>query len=186
MAKKLADKLSKLYLDSQFLVSVKNSEDPDGRSSSPLPPMCSTEEKKKTESGIQFGKTMVFLRRETFDFLEREKMRAMTCCAVYIQRCFRRWYLQKLYTSMKISAIKVQSRWRIWMAQAELLRLIELKAICLLLRVARGMKARVLVRRARYGLLRLQSNIRRRLMISLVCKLRRNVRATTIAKFYRR
>lgn len=137
-------------------------------------------------SGMQFGKTMVFLRMPAFDYLEREKCRALQRCARDIQKHLRRYVNRKKFLGMKASAVRIQCVLRRYFAQNVLLRLIQKNAAALLIRMLLGFKARLAVRRAKRGLLLLQSHIRRRVSSKFVRLLRRNVRATTIASWFRR
>lgn len=174
-AKKLVEKLALKYLEMQ---------EKEGSLNIDMKDM--NVDQKIVEAGIQCGSTMVFLRRPSFDFLEREKSHAMTKCAVHIQTATRRYLAQKYYVLMKSSVVRLQTRVRMCQARAEFIRRKHLRAVVLVLRIARGMIARGKVRRAKKGLLKLQCQIRQRQATAFVLKVRRNTRAITIGSYFRR
>ena len=145
-----------------------------------------SQDEKLIQAGIQFGKTMVFMRRHSFDYLEREKVGAMNRCAVCIQTYRRMYRRMVLFKKMRKAAIKCQNRWRIWLAQSVLLKLIQLRAIKLLLRISRGFIARKRVSKGRWCLIRLQARFRGISASRFVRNLRRNMKATLIGTCFRR
>ena len=177
-AKVLVEKLALLYLETQEKEGSSVVADLDLKS------MALAE--KIVAAGIQCGKTMVFMRRHSFDFLEREKSRAMTKCAIQVQKIIRRHVWLKRFTAMKKSSLRIQTRVRMRQARDEYVRRKHLRAVVLALRIARGMLARLKVRKARMGLLKLQSQVRRKIATVAVRKVRRKSRAVTIAKYFRR
>lgn len=112
---------------------------------------------KMQRAGIQMGKTMIFMRNRTFEFLERELQLLKRRAAVKMQTAFRRYSCMTSYRILGRAALSVQSMARMWIAQRLVQDMREDRAICLLLRCIRGWMGRLLARRTRLGLARLQA-----------------------------
>jgi myosin-5 len=68
--------------------------------------------------GIQVGKTKVFLQRSTFEDLEQERMKQLGMSATKLQKVYRGHVVLKSYRNLVFVLLKVQCRFRVYLARA--------------------------------------------------------------------
>jgi myosin-5 len=107
--------------------------------------------------GIQVGKTSVFFRSNTFDFLERQKLLYHRSQAVMIQSNARKYNAVTAYRRMKGAARVVQVATRMFLGKRRAYLLKTGMSILLLQRVARGFLTRLITQKMFRGFRRLQS-----------------------------
>jgi len=75
-----------------------------------------------TEKDIQFGNTIVFLRTETYLFLEKTLLYYKNLCAITIQKNWKQYYIKSRYLKLKISTVKIQSLIRMYYAKKKYIK----------------------------------------------------------------
>lgn len=76
-----------------------------------------------TLKDIQFGKTKVFMRTETFMCIEDLLFKYKNYCATVIQSCWRRYFHQKFYQLLRLNTIKIQSMIRMFIQKRKYQRI---------------------------------------------------------------
>lgn len=111
-------------------------------------------------AGIQCGKSLVFMRSRTFDFLERQKLLYHKKLAVRIQTQFRRYSAMNMYRTVRRSVLLIQCLIRRFVAARRMLAKRNFNAIVKVQRNIRKFIVRCLVRKFYRGLKRLQARVR--------------------------
>lgn len=60
------------------------------------------------DAGMQMGKTRVFLRQNTFNFLEMKKLEVTVRAAVKAQACVRRFKAMSAYIRLQAASVRLQ------------------------------------------------------------------------------
>jgi myosin-5 len=162
LAKDLSAHLARLCWDSPFFI-------PSADAAHLTDPM--------QRAGIQMGKTIVFLRSRTFEFLERELQMLRIRACISVQACFRRYSAMAKYRIVRASAIMIQCFVRAKSAKLRVQAMREDRARRRLQRCWRGSLARLRARRLRAGIRRLQAVARGGAARRRVTALRKSVRA---------
>jgi myosin V len=111
-------------------------------------------------AGIQCGKTLIFMRSRTFDFLERQKLLYHKKLVIRIQTQFRRYSAMNSYQITLRSILLIQSLIRRYVAQKLLISMKNYSAVVKLQRNIRKFLIQCLVKRFYSGLKKLQARVR--------------------------
>ena len=110
-------------------------------------------------AGIQRGSSMVFLRRGTFDFLERGRLALQRSAAIKVQASFRRYICTANFQLKKRACLFLQCAIRVYQAKKKLKAMRKARAIVTIQRVARGFVARLHVSRTMPGISKLHEKL---------------------------
>jgi myosin V len=111
-------------------------------------------------AGIQCGKSLVFMRSRTFDFLERQKLLYHKKLVIRIQTQFRRYSAMNLYQTTLRSVLLIQCLIRRFVAERRLASKKNYNAVVKLQRNVRKFVVRCSIGRFYRGLKRLQAQVR--------------------------
>ena len=111
-------------------------------------------------AGIQRGTSMVFLRKGTFDYLERLRLILQRTAAIKVQTAVRTFLAKIRFKNMKFGALVIQCAWRMFQAKRSVSIRKESKARLTLQRVARGFITRLMVSKTMSHISQLHEKLR--------------------------
>jgi myosin V len=133
-------------------------------------------------AGIQCGKTLVFMRSRTFDFLEREKLIYHRSQAVKIQANFRKYSAMNAYRHTKHCILVVQCCIRKFLAVRKVQNLKFFTASRMVQKCYRGCRVRRVVNIMMRGFKRLQGVYRSIKSRAATAEYRKNYRAAVLVQ----
>lgn len=83
-----------------------------------------------TIKDIQFGKTTVFMKTNTFCHIENLLHIYKNNCAIIIQKNWKRYYMQKYYQNLKLSIIKIQATIRMFLQKRKYQQILRNILLC--------------------------------------------------------
>jgi len=163
----LCEKLAEIALNSsQFKVSSDSKDQKDAM----------------VKAGFQIGTSLVFLRRGTFDFVEKRILTFQRAAAVKVQATYRRYYAVNKYKASYLAVLLLQRGMRCYLARRRVNMIRQSRARSVLQRTVRGFLVRLKVSKEFPEFSRLHEKISDHKLQVKLLSIRRAVNLVMVAK----